>query len=459
MKPNELREKHPYLSYDSYAYHIKNKELWCEFHYTLAPDIHFSPTIRIPLVEKAPHTQDLDVFVFNLGIMEGVNYWKSAVSPQYIIKAGHLTPEQTVWWHTLIIESLGEFYYTNNIDFRPSDFLTVTSQSDKVIALSESADYQGNLILSSGGKDSAVTLEILKNVQENQATFTQIINNPERAPTDAGNAAGYPHAFKAYKEIDTTLLQISRQGYLTGHMPFSAMVAFLSLLIAHVFGYKNIIASNEIGANEGNLPYLDKIINHQYAKSIVFEKMFREYIATYINKELNYFSILRPLNELQIAWLFSQYPRHHLIFRSCNRNLKLDSWCGECAKCAFIYLVLAPFLSQNQLQQIFGGDLFQNPAIQQHIRDLVGLGNFKPLECVGTPAESKIAVFLTLKKFGKDVLPLPVFLEQLRDNLNLNMDNDTNEIAHALRQLHKTEHFIPNDYIPLLIKALQEAHL
>lgn len=59
-------------------------------------------------------------------------------------------------------------------------------------------------------------------------------------------------------------------------------------------------------------------INHQYSKSYEFENDFEEYSKKYLKTEIKYFSFLRPLNELQIAKLFSKYKKYHKVFKSCN---------------------------------------------------------------------------------------------------------------------------------------------
>lgn len=99
------------------------------------------------------------------------------------------------------------------------------------------------------------------------------------------------------------MLELNEKGFLNGHTPFSAMLAFTSYFVAYLSGKKYIAVSNEQSSNESNIK--GEKINHQYSKSFEFEEEFRWYINNYLEDHVQYFSMLRPLNELQIAKLFS----------------------------------------------------------------------------------------------------------------------------------------------------------
>jgi hypothetical protein len=72
---------------------------------------------------------------------------------------------------------------------------------------------------------------------------------------------------------------------------------------------------------------------------------------------------------------------------------RAPQWCGECDKCLFVNLVLAPFLSRSKLYDIFSSEPLSDPARSAQLRTLVGLGaEHKPFECVGDPDESAVAL-------------------------------------------------------------------
>ncbi|MBE5820529.1 MAG: hypothetical protein E7310_06960 [Clostridiales bacterium] len=173
------------------------------------------------------------------------------------------------------------------------------------------------------------------------------------------------------RKIDKELLELNKEGYLNGHTPFSALLAFLSYLIAYLTNKKYITLSNESSANESNVE--GENINHQYSKTFEFEQDFRKYVEEYLHTESEYLSLLRPLNELQIAKLFSENEQYHDIFRSCNEGSKKTpwEWCCNCPKCLFVYIILSPFLYKEKLVKIFKEDLFEKESLKKTFIELI----------------------------------------------------------------------------------------
>jgi hypothetical protein len=221
-------------------------------------------------------------------------------------------------------------------------------------------------------------------------------------------------------------------------------------------GYDQVLVSQEASANEGNVLFHGKEINHQYSKSFHFEKTLRDYVQTYLTKTHSYFSFLRPLNEFQISMLFSQTPQYFGSFRSCNVGAKKDIWCAACAKCAFIYLALFPFVPYEQMVAIFGTDLFIKPEIITFIRELVGLGEQKPFECVGTKDESKLALALSVARYqslGKEV---PQALLDIAKELKLDPPI-VEKLKETVVKAWNNEHLLPEADVTLLKQALEKA--
>jgi hypothetical protein len=116
---------------------------------------------------------------------------------------------------------------------------------------------------------------------------------------------------------------------------------------------------------------------------------------------------LRKYSELEISKMLAKYPQYFPVFSSCNAGMKMNArgtlkakekWCGNCPKCLFVYLSLYPFLTEKDRLLIFGRDLFENKKLLPVIKGLLGQGGIKPLECVGTKKESRLAFELSLKK-------------------------------------------------------------
>src|SRR3990167_9754467 len=127
MDFNELRKKHNQLVYEGFQILPEDGNLKIIFDFLLTPDVRFNPEIILPDVSKARldeiGPEVLQNLVFNLGMVELLSYWKAACPLEIIIKAGNLNDEQIKFWKNLLIKGLGEFFYTNNIDFTQQDLI------------------------------------------------------------------------------------------------------------------------------------------------------------------------------------------------------------------------------------------------------------------------------------------------------------------------------------------------
>ncbi len=449
MKYDKLRKTHHEFVYSSFETKFNKKYLAVKFNFHLKPDIKFEPSLQIPLPGKIDLSRrEINNFVFNLGMVEMISYWKAACPSRLIIKAGKLSEAQIDWWHDLLIKGLGEFFYKNDIDYTDPDFLTIQSDSDKIYRPMKQKGLDGDLILVGGGKDSVVTMAVLQKNDEHKASL--ILNSiPFALQTAKQSRFQGPIIVK--REIHPKLLELNDKGYLNGHTPFSAYLAFLSSFVSALYGFKNVIVSNERSANKGNLVYKGTEVNHQYSKSYRFEKKFRNYCSDYLSKEVNYFSFLRPLYELQICKLFSEFDEYHTLFISCNVAQKTGNWCGGCPKCAFIYLCLSPFIQRDQMEEIFGSNLFNSPKIILHLRKILGLADHKPFECVGIKEEAQLALYLTLKAYDRWSIEPNKNLIKLEKELNLSADKIKGLEKKIMGGWDK-ENFLPQKYLHLLKK-------
>ena len=404
MVIDHLRSKHPKLTYEAFNIIQSGKDLKVTFEFTLEPDIKFNPILILPNSSR----DGIENLVFNLGMVELISYWKVACPPEIIIKAGYLSDEQIKFWKNLLLKGLGEFFYTNKIDFTAPDFVNFEIASH----MSSGKPFAGqlkdrDLVLVGGGKDSAVTLEAVANSGKE---FNCLLLNPTKAAIDISRIGGCKNPIIIKRTIDPKLLELNTKGYLNGHTPFSAYLAFVSTLSAHLYDFKNIMVSNEASSNEANLNWMGSEINHQYSKTSEFEKDFRKYSKKYLSISSNYFSFLRRLGEIQIAKSFSKMPKYFSVFRSCNKDSKTNSWCRKCAKCLSTYLVLHPFLGK-ETEEIIGGDLLNDKALASIMSQLLRKDkHIKPFECVLSVEETKTAISLGIDRAKKDGQKIPQLL-------------------------------------------------
>ncbi len=396
----QLREKHPKFIYHSYE-HDDSSNRWT-FHFSMGEQ-HFYPTWCFPFSIPADCDRELiNEIAFALGMTELVSYWKAACPPVVEVRCGYLSDWQKKWWKKLYFNGLGEFFYRNGITADFGSFMTIecTAQPEQPLAARGNA-LSGVLVPVGGGKDSVVTLELLK---KHGAEITAYEINARKATIGCTEAAGVTGAVCATRTLDKTLLELNKQGYLNGHTPFSAIVAFSAELAAAMKGLRYIALSNESSANEA---YVDGTqINHQYSKSTEFERDFREYCERCFggySRCPEYFSLLRPWSEWQIAREFVKHPQYFGVFQSCNLGGKTDIWCCDCAKCLYVYILLAAFLDDNTLAGIFGCNMLEKSELSAMFDGLVLDGEDKPFECVGTRDEIRLSLEMALKTRGGDM--------------------------------------------------------
>lgn len=462
MSVEQLRLKHPRLVYKSYDIVSHDGTVTITHKFLLEPDIEFHPTVTIPYAGVLDGDA-LRQYAFHLGLVEAISYWKAACPKEFIVEAGILSGEQIRFWYDLFIHGLGEFFYRNNIDFTQKDFLKISSSAPsanqsgskeslvRVPGQFDSDNVGSDLVLVGGGKDSAVTLGMLAT---SDRTIQTMIVNPTEAALSNVRSAGMDAPIIVTRTIDQTLLELNNQGYLNGHTPFSAYLAFLGVTVGYLYGNEHIVVSNERSANEGNVVYRGMEVNHQYSKSFRFEELFRTYAATYLDGAPSYFSSLRPLNDIQIGMMFAHMPNFFRSFRSCNVGSKSNVWCGACAKCAFTYLTLFPFVPYSDMMEIFGRDYLTDPVILKFVEELVGLTPVKPFECVGTRDESKLAVVLSVEKYMSQHKEIPEGLLKIKSDLGVT-DVDRIRLQSEVIENWGDTYNLPPEYLAILRDSWQ----
>lgn len=452
------RKAYPVFLYRNYTVFDAGSELRITFHFEIPGLSSFDPVWHFPKKDAAPVRVQEDPclrnMIFGLGMVELISYWKIACPPQVRVTAGALTETQIRWWKDLYYLGLGEFFYTNRIETDPESFMELTGGAPEADTQAPPpAALNGCLIPVGGGKDSACTIELLKKSGYPLKTF---IINPRGATLKTVEAAGLSAADSIHvrRTLDERMLALNREGYLNGHTPFSALVAFASLIGAYLYGLRYIALSNESSANESTVA--GSTVNHQYSKSFKFEQDFHNYEKEFIGSGIHYFSMLRPLSEFQIAGYFAGKPAYHDVFRSCNAGSKQDLWCGHCPKCLFVYLILSPFLSRQRLVEIFGTDMADDPDMREDFEKLVGVREEKPFECVGSRSEVNAAVCLAVEQMEKEGGSLPALFSWYRQQPLYALSFPK---RHAYDRYYDSSHLLPQEFLRILINECYGGNL
>jgi len=322
----------------------------------------------------------------------GVSYWKAGC-PSGIEFAGSTpNPWQAAWLSRLYRDGLAEFAWINQLD--PESWSGFPANQDKTGEAVATSLTRRTLVPMGGGKDSLVAWSRLQKIGEPTASV-QIGRSALIA--GLGNELPGEHLI-IDRQLDPGLGQLNRAGAWNGHVPVTAINSAILVLAALVLDYDAVAFANERSADEASL--IDghgRAVNHQFSKSFEFELMLNEWIQRWITPDLHVFSLLRRDRELAICREFAGLAAFHARFSSCNRNFHLDGprtrrWCGECPKCHFVFLALAPFMNPASMTMIFGRDLLDEPGQLEGFAALLALDGNKPFECVGEANEARAAV-------------------------------------------------------------------
>ena len=393
-----LPERPRTFSFDGFETHDASGEV--RLHYSYDNGIQFCETIDFQRALPSPSSplrQGLEAALEALHIAAGVSYYKAFLPGELVLPHAGFSAAQRAFFQDLYVDGLGEFAYRNRIDVAGQvNFLIPEERgpSRSPAGAAPGALPRRSAVLIGGGKDSLVSVEILRAADEPMVLFAV---NPRRPIADCAQASGLPF-LSVRRQLDPGLFALNDAGALNGHVPVTAIVSFIALAAAFVHGFDTVVLSNERSADEGNVVHDGREINHQYSKTLKFERAMRTYVAGHIGPELEYFSLLRPLSELHIARLMARTFRYDASFTSCNRAFRIRHsddavrWCRDCPKCRFAFLILATAMKPDRLRGIFGGNLLEDPGQTPGYQELVGLSGHKPWECVGEIAESSAAL-------------------------------------------------------------------
>ena len=367
------------------------------FPYALG-DLRFTETLHFPEGTDASAARS-DAFARLLdltAVVLGVSYYK-LLAPTRIIVDFALTASEQDFALDVYSNGLGEFFARNNLERFGK--IEIVARSDLTRARPAPLLRDRALLPIGGGKDSLVSLELLERAG---LDYTPFAVNPKGPILGSVEASGKTPLY-VKRTLDAEMIRLGQQpGYLNGHVPSTAINSVIAALTALLFSYSRIILSNERSASEGNAIHDGREVNHQYSKSLDFERRIAKVLSDATGGALSYFSLLRPYSEARIAKLFARESRFDRVFSSCNRNFKLSGhdgplWCGECPKCHFTFLLMASRMDKQRMLSIFGHDFLDVPANERSFRELTGLAGQKPWECVGEIEEAAACLYILVQ--------------------------------------------------------------
>lgn len=353
----------------------------------------FEERFSLPVPASPPDLdeQRLQDLLSLLHWVAGVSYYKAAVPESVEFERDAPWPAAAELLEALYSEGLGEFAAVNERPLPRPSFPSGAPREGGGRPVSPSRI----LVPVGGGKDSTVAIETVRESGLDFALFSIGDAPPIRRTVEVAGTS----RFLATRRIDPLLIEANASGALNGHVPVTAIVSCVALVTAALHGYDGVALANERSASSGNTVWDGVEVNHQFSKGIRAERLLQAAVAESV-PGMTIFSILRMASELTIARTFSRLPQYHRAFTSCNRIFQIDpalrtaSWCCDCDKCRFVFLILAPFFEPDDLAEIFGKAMLDDPAQFDGFALLTATGGHKPFECVGEEEESIAAIRL-----------------------------------------------------------------
>jgi hypothetical protein len=378
--------------------------------------IRFPHAPALPVERKAAFDAALKL----LHLVAGVSYYKAGVPPKIDVADGPLDDATADLLDALYLHGLAEFAYRNGLDLRGRISFPRLSSSplrgtrggamdgagfeergegrDEGAASPHAPSLalpQRTLVPIGGGKDSLVAVEAIKSAG-GEATAVWVGGSALIAA--CAERTGLP-TLNLQRELAPALFELNQRGAWNGHIPVTAVNSAILVAAAILYGFDSIAFANERSASAATLEYDGQQVNHQWSKGYAFEQLLGEWLHTYVAADLDYCSLLRPYSELAITRAFARLTPYFDAFSSCNRNFRIlgpkpaDRWCGQCPKCHFVFLALAPFLPKPRLLAIFGRNLLDDESQAAGFDALLEYQDHKPFECVGEGAEARAAMY------------------------------------------------------------------
>jgi hypothetical protein len=370
------------------------------FSYESARFGRFTETVRFPDAARldsieAPVREGLLALA---AILIGTSYFKAA--PAGVVRfAFALTAQARHVAELAYGPGLGEFYVRNGLSY-PPDLAIEAETAPGVAPATRAAPVHPRAVTAfGGGKDSHVASSVIAEAGGEAERVSVILSDKVGARLQSMSEVPVT---LIQRRIDSRLIGISKSGMaLNGHIPITGINSTLLGLYAAATGRDWVVFANERAANEPTMEANGHPVNHQFSKSLAFEDALRAAFAA-AGAAFDYFSVLRPVTEIWTAHYLATRAEFALeIFASCNRNFVFAGenalapgrrWCGQCAKCVYTAVLLAPFLPVARHAEIFQSQPLHDTGNLEFLREIAGLTGAKPWECVGEMREVAAAL-------------------------------------------------------------------
>lgn len=434
--------------------------LEAKFHYSFDNDVFFEEIIYFDCKSFSKRKKiDLDVInniLFHMHIALWISYYKAYPTSELIVESWILDNAQINFWKNFYINWLWEYLYRNNI--KPTNLFNFKVSSNKNYKKIDFESSEKSLVALWWWKDSIFSMELLEN---SWLEYDLCVFWKSDSLKDSVAKTAWKEILLINRKISNNLFELNKNWYYNWHVPITWLIAFVLEGVSYIYDYKYIVLSNEKSANYWNTKWEWLEINHQYSKSLEFEKDFEEYVRKYITIDVKYFSLLRWFYEIKIAEEFSKlWKKYFNVFSSCNNNFKILKntnssenewlWCNKCPKCLFVFTILRSYLTSKEVVEIFWEDLYYRRDLEKVFRELLWISWIKPFECVWESEEMVYSMYKSLNFYNEN--EYPYILDIFKKELLIKLDNNKLKKIEKKLVTIDDEDIIPSDYKWLILK-------
>lgn len=357
--------------------------------------------VDLPALEERYGLAEMERIYFHIGAFE-VNKLASLRPARF--DAGpfcHLvTPAFKKLWWNVFIKVWAQWRYENDLpDYHGPEILAdgAASEAQPVHLTHGPVEL---LAFCGGGKDSLVAMNMLTRAGIGFSSFAyshSIYGTAERQHALISNLLDHCSPSKRHRQwvfddfLDSPVVALHPEfqvrSMLAAETP-SSLFGALPVMLQH--GYRYIALAHERSADVGNLIWskTGEDVNHQWGKSLEAECLLNRYIQSELISNISYFSVLKPIYDVLIFNMLRDSLTAVPDTHSCNIS---KPWCGQCPKCAYVWLNYMAYLPVDLVNSMFGANLFDVEANQLFFRQMLGLEDHTPFECIGEVTEARLA--------------------------------------------------------------------
>ncbi|MEM8637280.1 MAG: hypothetical protein AAGG51_00480 [Cyanobacteria bacterium P01_G01_bin.54] len=397
--------------------------------------------------QYSPET--VDRLAAHIALFEGMKF--CSLFPQTYdvgLIAKHLPPPALDLFGYIYQGVFKQHWYENDVvDYRGPKILYSEAILGDSQPVTIASDRPTVLAPCGGGKDSAFALKMLAAAEVpfaamqyshsvyGKADFQHDLIAPVVEAT-------YPLAHHKLSIIDDFLDFPFFELYFSGNSgitaPETPVSIFEALPIMLFHGYPHLGLAHEKSANTGNFIWekIGQEVNHQWGKGYAAEQAMNQFIQAHLLTNFSYFSLLQPIYDFRIFRNLVRYPELLPKIHSCNIQ---KPWCKKCPKCAYVWLGLMSVFEPELVNAVFGSNLFDDPDLLPTFREMIGLAEHTPFECIGEIDESRLAMKTCLEK-GLSGQALTMFEQEVLSDRTI----DWQALEQKYNTVYRDEHSIPD---------------